>query len=177
MPAARHCYIWKKNGHRRGLVTREEREREKERRAASVFSRRGRVGVETHRREGCIIKFIHSGLPNRSILIRDRFRAGATRKELAFSSISRRCKFLSTPSPPIVNTEPRKRHNNFLADSTLLCDIEEKVGTRPRRIVRGKKNEIVNRTVPSLIELIPSFNCLDLEVRRKLYKGGKGRSS
>lgn len=162
MPAARrrHCCIWKKT----------DRERERERGSASVFGRRGRSRRTAA--EGCIIKSIHSGLPNRSILIREPFSGTARReKNSPFrpSPYSRRCKFLSTPSPPpILDTEPRKRHDNFLADSGSLCGVEEKVGTRARQILRGKKNEIVNRTMPPLIKLIPSFNCLDLG---ELYRG------
>lgn len=90
-------YLKKKRTQKRTSNARREREREKSR--VCLFEKRASRSRDA-RREGCIIKFIHSGLPNRSILIRDRFRASATRKELAFSSISRRCKFLSTPSPP-----------------------------------------------------------------------------
>lgn len=93
MPAARrrHCCIWKKT----------DRERERERGSASVFGRRERSRRSAA--EGCIIKSIHSGLPNRSILIREPFSGTARReKNSPFrpSPYSRRCKFLSTLSPP-----------------------------------------------------------------------------
>lgn len=119
--------------------------------------------------KGCIIKSIHSGLPNRSILIREPFQGRRCEKRTRlFVHLLARDGASFFPLPPLVDTE--KMHDNFLADSASLCGVEEKDTAAPNTTGKEEWNRQPNRA--PLIELIPSFNCLDLG-KTEVVEGGQ----